>query len=294
MPPWMDKDNENGELKYLVLQMANDSVLPVNPFIVGKTIKDAVGSDLSEFGRKIDSGKKLLLKTRNQSHFEKLQKITKLIDGTLVKVAPHVTLNSVQCVIFAPDLKGLSDEDILENLSDQKVMNVRRFTRKVNGEIVPTNIFLLRINATSIPEFIRLGALQVKTRAYYPKPMQCFKCGQFGHTQIHCKLSPTCTNCGTPAHGECTVDPVCINCKDNHSTTSRTCPRYIQEEQVIKYKIDNNCSYGEARKVLLNATHSTNSSPIQNRITYAQQTHTVDEKDTQIEELKKKNESLEK
>ena len=64
MPPWMDKDNENGKLKYLVLQMANDSVLPVNPFIVGKTIKGAVGSDLSEFGRKIDSGKKLLLKTR--------------------------------------------------------------------------------------------------------------------------------------------------------------------------------------------------------------------------------------
>uniref|UniRef100_A0A182I0Y5 Uncharacterized protein n=1 Tax=Anopheles arabiensis TaxID=7173 RepID=A0A182I0Y5_ANOAR len=161
MSPWKDKNNENGHLKYLVLQMANNSALAVNPFIVGKTIKDAVRSDLSEFGRKIDSGKKPLLKTRNQVYFEKLQKVTKLIEETLVKIAPHVTLNRP------------SDQEILENLSDEKVINVLRFTRKVNGKIVLTNIFLLRINATASTEFIRLGALQVRTRAYYPKPMQC-------------------------------------------------------------------------------------------------------------------------
>ena len=141
---------ETPDLKYLVLQMANNSTLPVSPFIVGKTIKDAVGSDLSVFGRKIDSGKGLLLKTRNQIHFEKLQKITKLIDGTFVKITPHVTINSVQCAIVAQDLKGLSDEEILENLSDQKVINVLRLTRKMNGEIVPTYIFLLRITGFSM------------------------------------------------------------------------------------------------------------------------------------------------
>ncbi|XP_049294397.1 uncharacterized protein LOC125769637 [Anopheles funestus] len=227
VPEWMDKSNENGDMKFLVLQTTDDSPLPKNPFIVGKSISSLAG-ELSEPGKIIDNGKKLLLKTRSARQFQTLLSLTKLIDGTSVSVTPHATLNSVQCVIFSPDLKEVSDDIILNELKEQRVVSVRRFTRKINNEIVPTNIFLLRINATTIPATIRLGALQVSTRPYYPKPMMCYNCTQYGHTKMSCKVAQNCSNCGTPAHGECIVDPVCLNCKGPHNAFSRSCPRRLR------------------------------------------------------------------
>nr|XP_049463595.1 uncharacterized protein LOC125906869 [Anopheles coluzzii] len=66
----------------------------------------------------------------------------------------------LQCVIFAPELKGLKDEEILLNMESQNVKQVRRFTRKVNDEIQPSNSFLIRVEAGKIPESLRIGLLQ--------------------------------------------------------------------------------------------------------------------------------------
>ncbi|XP_035911260.1 uncharacterized protein LOC118511822 [Anopheles stephensi] len=288
LPDYMDKNNDHGDMKFLVLQTTDGSLLPKNPFVIGKSLSFLAG-ELSEPGKVIDNGKKLLIKTRSSKQFKSLQTLSKLIDGTSVTVTPHTTLNSVQCVIFSPDLKDVSDETTLEELKDQRVISVRRFKRKVNSELVPINIFLLRINTTSIPSFIRLGALQVSTRPYYPKPMMCYNCAHYGHTKMSCKVAQACANCGTPAHGDCPVDPVCINCKGTHNAFSRSCPRYLQEEAVIKYKVDNNCSYGEARRsVSLPVTPSL----VQQRITYAQQTM-QDEKDILIANLQSQNQQQE-
>ncbi|XP_035894761.1 uncharacterized protein LOC118504429 [Anopheles stephensi] len=235
LPLFMDRKDEHGDMKFLVLQTTDGSPLPKNPFVIGKSLSSLAGQ-LSEPGKPIDNGKKLLIKTRSSKQFQTLQSLTKLIDGTPVTVTPHTNLNSVQCVIYSPDLKDLNDDEILNELKDQKVIFVRRFTRKVNGDIVNTNIFLLRINTTSIPSTIRLGALQVSTRPYYPKPMMCYNCAHYGHTKMSCKVAQACANCGTPAHGDCPVDPVCINCKGPHNAFSRSCPRYLQEEAIIKYK----------------------------------------------------------
>uniref|UniRef100_A0A182WFL5 CCHC-type domain-containing protein n=1 Tax=Anopheles minimus TaxID=112268 RepID=A0A182WFL5_9DIPT len=172
----------------------------------------------------------------------------------------------------------MTDEDILNNLKNQNVVSVRRFTRKMNNEIVPTNVFLLRVNSTKVPPFIRLGPLQVATRPYYPKPMLCYNCAHYGHTKMSCKAEQTCSNCGTSSHGDCIADSVCCNCKENHSF-SRSCAHYKEEEAIIRYKVDNNCTYGEARKMVATAVIP---SPVQQRLTYAQQS-SQDEKGKEIE-----------
>ena len=124
----------------------------------------------------------------------------------------------------------MKDEEVLANLKDQQVTEVRRFIRKANSEIIPTNAFLLRIAATRVPSVIRLGPLQVIPRTYYPKPMLCLNCAHYGHTRLRCKTSQVCHNCGIPAHGECTVPLKCVNCKGNHNAFDKSCPLYLKEQ----------------------------------------------------------------
>lgn len=54
---WMDKRDENGDMKFLVLQTTDGSSVPKNPFIVGKSLC-SLADELSEPGKALDNGKK--------------------------------------------------------------------------------------------------------------------------------------------------------------------------------------------------------------------------------------------
>ena len=141
-------------------------------------------------------------------------------------------------------------KDVLENLKDPNVTEVRRFTCKVNGKIIPTNSFILRSAATRVPSVIRLGPLQAIPRTSYHKPMLCLKCAHFGHTRLKCRTLQVFNNCGVPAHGDCTAPLKCVNWKGNHRSFDKSCPSYLKEQEVIKYKINYNVSFFEARKYI--------------------------------------------
>lgn len=288
LPEWMDKEGTRGDLKFLVLEALEGFTLPKNPFILNKSLTNHAGN-LTIPGNSFDNGNKYLLKTRTSAQYEKLQTLTKLLDGTPVSITPHATLNSVQCVIFSPDLKGLTDEEIQQELETQNVKNVRRFWKKANETMVPTNAFLLKIEAPAIPNYIRLGFLQVRTRAYYSRPMVCHNCGKYGHTKVRCQTSPICTNCGAAEHGNCDRPKCCFHCKGDHNLFDRNCPAFKIEEDIIKYKTDNQLSYIEARKIIL---HQNNA---QHQKTYAQISGTTEsEKDKIILELSRTIDNLNK
>lgn len=132
---------------------------------------------------------------------------------------------------------------MLLELETQNVKSVRRFWRKINDAMIPTNSFLLKIEAPRIPTHIRLGFLQVRTRAYCPRPMICHNCGKYGHTKTKCQMSPICINCGTAAHGDCENEKNCLHCNGQHNLLDRNCPNYKIEEEMIKYKTDYQVSY---------------------------------------------------
>lgn len=283
-PIWMDGEDRLGELLYLVLSPNEKSVLPKNPFIIEKSLTNHAGN--IEPCKPIDKGSKYLVKTRSRAQFEKLQSLTKLIDGTSVNIIAHPYLNSVQCVIVCNSLEGLSDDDILSEMKEQKVVSVKRFLRKENGEIKPTNSFLLKIDAVQVPHEIRVGCLVVKTRTYYPRPMICTQCLIIGHTKNRCNHETCCANCGEKEHGVCSSPIKCKNCSGSHVSLSRSCPTYIDEQMIIKIKIDNSISYTEAKSVFENKrAHSVNE-----RIQNAQQESV---KDQIIADLKKKVAQLE-
>ncbi|XP_055621962.1 uncharacterized protein LOC129765579 [Toxorhynchites rutilus septentrionalis] len=151
----------------------------------------------------------------------------------------------------------MSEEEIVSYLQDQKITSARRIKRRTGPttfENTPTVV--LTVNSTYTPEFINFGYLRVRTRPYYPSPMQCFKCWAFGHTKVKCRQeTATYGNCSEnheiPAEGpKCQQLLFCRKCRSSeHSLASRPCPEYRKENTIQKIKIERDIDYRAARLI---------------------------------------------
>lgn len=71
----------------------------------------------------------LLIKVPDNKTAEKFIKAT-YIDSIPVKISMHKTLNTIQGRIFSRKIIEISQEDLLSSLENQKVVEVRKITRK--------------------------------------------------------------------------------------------------------------------------------------------------------------------
>lgn len=244
-PSFMDPRNEFGAVTTLLLTGKDGRNLPIEPFIIAKTIEDAAGP--IEDARSEDKGNRYVLRTRKAHQVEKLLKITRLIDGTDVEIKLHPRLNVSRCVISTFDLIHKSEAEIATGLEHQGVIAVRRILRS-NKENTPA--LILTFNKPVYPEVVKVGLTRVTTKPYYPNPLLCFKCFDYGHPRKNCTNPPRCYNCsqGHEAREVCEDEPFCLNCEGGHRPSSRQCGIYKKELEVIRTKIDSNLSYAEARK----------------------------------------------
>lgn len=253
LPSYMDPHGNYGELIVLRMEPVNGK-MPDHPFTLRQSIEKRVNGRI-EGAISEAQGRSYALKVRSRHHLEKLLSMTQLIDGTAVKVSYHPGLNSTRCVISCRDLMKMKDDnEILECLKDQNITGIRRITRRVgdNREVTPTVI--LTIGSTTIPEHIDIGYQRIRTRPYYPAPMICYQCYQFGHTRQRCqKQIATCGNCNqehdiTP-DVRCQNPAYCARCNSNdHSVSSRKCPVYQNEDAIQHIRVDRGLSYPEARR----------------------------------------------
>ncbi|XP_055522446.1 uncharacterized protein LOC129716632 [Wyeomyia smithii] len=90
--------------------------------------------------------------------------------------------------------------------------------------------------------------------------MLCFKCYTFGHTKLRCQqLTSTCGHCAQKhaivENSPCTATALCPRCLTNlHSTSSRNCPVYQQEDAIQRIRVDKGISYPAARRIFETAT----------------------------------------
>ncbi|KAM7306859.1 zinc finger protein OZF [Ixodes scapularis] len=168
-----------------------------------------------------------------------------------VSVTPHRTLNSCQGVISEDDLLESSEEEILEGLSGQGVVAVRRIFIRRDGQERPLKHLVLTFASTVLPENIKAGYLHCKVRPYIPNPRRCFKCQRYGHSSVTCRGKTTCAKCGATDHPADTCEGTllkCVNCSGAHPTYSRACPKFQEEKKILTLKIKENLTYPEARK----------------------------------------------
>ncbi|XP_055605214.1 uncharacterized protein LOC129753418 [Uranotaenia lowii] len=265
IPSWMDPDNLHGQVQFLVLKPTNQTKLPQNPFVIAKSIDRIAGR--IDGASPTDGGKSILLAVRSQKQSDQLLQLKELIDGTPVNVELHPTRNTSQCVVSCREVADLKDTEICQALEDQDVVKVYRFTRKVEGKTLPTNTMVLTFKGTVPPTHVWFGYLRVPTRPYYPRPMQCFACGRFGHTKTKCPNNPICPNCGdNTLHPECPNPSYCVNCQGNHCTSNRICPAYQHKQNIVRIRVDMGIPHSDAVKEYRSRLNSASHSRVQQRL----------------------------
>ncbi|XP_062534179.1 uncharacterized protein LOC134203320 [Armigeres subalbatus] len=106
----------------------NPSLVGISPFVVARGVKNAVG-DYEDSRSEMD-GARYVVKVRGNNKMQKLLKMKCLSDGTKVKVVEHAQLNFTKVVISAPEVAHMTEDEILEELADQHVTEVRRLSKK--------------------------------------------------------------------------------------------------------------------------------------------------------------------
>ncbi|XP_065083126.1 uncharacterized protein LOC135705361 [Ochlerotatus camptorhynchus] len=257
LPNYMDPEGNHGGIRILRIQGAggaNGQPLPNRPFIIRKSIQQFVNGKI-ESAFPEGQGRSYALKVRSAQQYIKLQELKVLTDGTKVEVIPHPILNSTRFVVSCRDVIRDSEEELVEDLKDQGIKEVRRITRREGGGRVNTATLIITCHGTYAPEYIDFGYLRCRTRPYYPSPMQCFSCWAFGHTRMRCKApKPICGKCSgdhpIPEDRSCPNGKFCARCQtDQHSLSDRSCPSYIRENSIQKIKVDRDLSYPEARRL---------------------------------------------
>ena len=166
----------------------------------------------------------------------------------------HSSLNTCKGVVRCPDLRGCSEQEILENMREQDVTEVRRIKIRRDGTLKDTNTLVFTFNTPVLPKQLKVAFLRVSVDAYIPNPLRCYQCQVFGHHENKCKREQICANCGQPKHSAdetgCKRPAKCINCKEDHQANSKQCQAWHAEKEILKVKYTRNISFPEARKIV--------------------------------------------
>ena len=255
---------------YLVVKPCDDGVSfrKINVFWPQKQIAAICGS-AAEVGIEAPANGTLLLKTNSRVHTKALLKVTTFC-GKKVTVSLHQGRNSSKGTIFAPELRHMTEEEILSDLRGDGVTHIRRLTTFKDGQRRDTSLLVLTFNSTSLPEKINIGWLRKDVRVFIPNPLRCFKCHRFGHGSSTCRQSARCQRCGETPHdgSECSAPTLCLSCgSSDHLVSSSQCPVWKEEKAVCELKAKSGLSYPEARRQV----KATTATPTPGK-TYAQAT----------------------
>ena len=192
----------------------------------------------------------LVIKTHNRRDTKALLKTT-MFCGQKVTVSLHQSRNSSKGTIFAPELRHMSEAEILSELRGEGVSHIRRLTTFRDGQRRDTSLLVLTFDTTTLPEKIAIGWLKKDVRVFIPNPLRCFKCQRFGHGSSTCRQAARCQRCGEAPHesSECTKPVSCLSCgSPDHSVSSSQCPTWKKEKRICEIKAQSGCSYPEARR----------------------------------------------
>ena len=217
-----------------------------NVFQIEKGLRH-ISTDYTEV-KELRSGD-LLIKTLNLAAAEKFCK-NKYIDLVPVKITMHSTLNSCQGRIYSRKIIDISEEELVECLSEQKVIAVKKIMKKNGENLEATGAAVITFNRINLPDILKLGWERVKVETYIPNPMRCNNCQKLGHTKKYCKNIQSCRECGLTTPHESCVKKFCVNCNtDSHASYDSNCNAFLKYKSVNKIKIEKRCSARDAWKL---------------------------------------------
>nr|XP_037279877.1 uncharacterized protein LOC119172834 [Rhipicephalus microplus] len=123
---------------------------------------------------------------------------------------------------------------------------------------------VLRFASPVPPTRVRLFRMVFEVRPSRPRPLQCRRCGRYGHIAVTCRGPERCLRCGGH-HGKdanCTNKLRCLHCGRPHSADSADCQLWQRERRLatIKASAPTYLPHREAQAVL-RASPSVTDSP---------------------------------
>lgn len=247
-PSFNTASTETAEVvpRFLVVKSTEDGMenfSNISPFVIMKNMYGLIGE--THLIKKVKDG--LLVQTKSEKQSKRLIEVTRFA-GKSVKVEAHPTLNISKGVVFCRDLLNCTLEEILEELKNSGVIQVKRIKTKKEGTLTDTPNHVLTFNTPSLPSYINVAFYKLKVRPYIPPPVRCFNCQLFGHVAEKCLSTKICA-CGQPPHEPpCSDNKKCANCEGPHSAGYKNCPTYKMESEIQKIKTIERITYSEAKK----------------------------------------------
>ena len=231
------------------MKCVNDTNLSkLSPFVICKVI-DGICGNVQQV-KPLKNGQ-LLIKVNSQSQAEKLLRCKSILDNRYaVSVSPAEQLNSSKGVIYADELRLTSESELLQNFGPSGVTKVQRLNK--GPDKTATALLVLTFSASILPYDVKAGYSSYRVRPYYPRPFQCFKCFKYGHGQDQCRVEDRlCRHCGESGHDHtaCSSLAKCVNCSLDHGSTDRSCPKYKDEVNIIKLRVDRRITMAEAKRI---------------------------------------------
>lgn len=195
--------------------------------------------------RKIQKGG-VLVETEREEDVETLIKeieSNKKLKGVLECQRPKK--RSPEIIVFSVDEK-VEEEELLEAFRKQFDSDLEISVRTKFKSREGWN-WVLQVPGEAFSNIVKDKKVFVGWRRYnireHLRPVQCFKCGQFGHISKFCRNNELCKSCGAEAHKTDEVCPgkTCLNCTKynlkfkttfgvEHNCLDRACP--IREKEV--------------------------------------------------------------
>ena len=148
-----------------------------------------------------------------------------------IKTYSLKTLNSSKGVVRNKELSHCSREEILAELKNQGVTDIKRITIKKENQ---TNTYILIFDPPTTPKQIKIGYINEKIETYIPNPLRCYKCQKFDHHGSVCNGHTICGKCGDRELNHtsinCNLNNRCANCGEDHPSYTRSCPARKKEK----------------------------------------------------------------
>ena len=150
--------------KFLIVESTNKEkqITSLSPFVIEKQIESMIGTPKTV--KKLKNGT-LLIETTRKTQTEILLKCNKSFNLP-VEVTPHKSFNSSKGIIRDRNLKGESDENILEYLAPHGVTDVKKCKVKKGQDLVNTNTILITFNTVVPPKSLKIFFQKFSFRSY--------------------------------------------------------------------------------------------------------------------------------
>lgn len=231
---------------FLVVEPAQETK-PINfsIFAIQKLLLCSVGNVKS--AKKLRNGS-VLVEVASRAQYLKAMQLTMWVD-TPIKVSAHRSLNSSRGVIRCREFRDCDDNEVLEALRFEGVTSLKHILKKIDGNTLPTNTFILTFSTPTPPKFVRAAYMQIPVEPFIPNPLRCFNCQKFGHGRNQCNRRAVCARCGQEGHAdiECSASPRCANCSGSHAAYSKDCPEWQKQKDIVQLKVEKNISFSEAK-----------------------------------------------